>query len=141
LLNQFISMTKAQLLQELANNTWCMIKPSPLHGIGVFAIRDIPKGCNTLFSTGVGQWITVPKKEVETLPQHSQDLIENYCLYDEDNYFIADYGFKVMDLVNFLNHSDTPNIASQNEGETFVALRDIACGEELLVDYGAIVDG
>jgi SET domain-containing protein len=132
-------MTKEQLLQELSANTWCMLKPSPLHGIGVFAIRDIPKGCNTLFSTDLGNWIPVPKTEVEALPPHSRELVENYCLYDDTNYFIADYGFKVMDLVNFLNHGDTPNIASQNEGESFVALRDIACGEELLVDYGEIV--
>jgi SET domain-containing protein len=132
-------MTKAQLLQELSANTWCMLRPSPLHGIGVFALCDIPQGCNTLFSSGVGNWIPVPKAEVAQLPPHSRELVENYCLYDEENYFVADYGFKVLDLVNFLNHSDTPNIASQNEGETFVALRNIACGEELLVDYGTIV--
>jgi SET domain-containing protein len=133
-------MTKEQLLQELSHNTWCMIQTSPLHGIGVFAIRNIPKGCDSMFSTGLGEWIAVPKKEVDALPQHSKDLIENYCLYDDENYFIADYGFKVMDMVNFLNHADEPNIASVNEGEKFVALRDIKCGEELLVDYGEIVE-
>ena len=28
-------MTKEELLQELAGNTWVMIKPSPIEGIGV----------------------------------------------------------------------------------------------------------
>jgi SET domain-containing protein len=133
-------MTKEQLLEELSTGTYIMIKPSALHGIGVFAIRDIPKGCRTMFSKNIGNWIKVPKTDVDQLPKHAVDLVENYCLYDEEHYFIADYGFKVMDLVNFLNHSDTPNIISINEGEEFEALRDIQTGEELLINYSEIVD-
>jgi len=132
-------MNIKELLSELANNTYVMIKPSPVDGIGVFAIRDIPKGCRKMFSKGIGEWIKIPKAEIELLPAHSKTLIETYCLYDEDNYFIPEYGFKVMDLVNFLNHSDAPNIISINDGEEFEAIRDIISGEELLIDYGNIV--
>ena len=132
-------MNKEALLKELAASTYVMIKPSPLHGIGVFAIRDIPKGTSNIFSKGVGDWIQVSKEEVDALPQHSKDLIENHCLFDEDFYFILDYGFKLVDLVIYLNHSETPNVISLNEGEEFEAIRDIANGEELLVDYGTIV--
>jgi len=133
-------MNKEALLKELASSTYVMIKPSPLHGIGVFAIRDIPKGTKNIFSKGVGDWIKVSKEEVDALPQHSKDLIENHCLFDEDFYFIPDYGFKLVDLVIYLNHSGTPNVISLNDGEEFEAIRDIANGEELLVDYGTIVE-
>ena len=133
-------MNKEDLLKELSASTYVMIKPSPLHGIGVFAIRDIPKGTKNIFSKGVGDWIKVSKQEVDALPQHSKDLIENHCLFDEDHYFIPDYGFKLVDLVIYLNHSETPNVISLNEGEQFEAIRDIAAGEELLVDYGTIVE-
>ena len=133
-------MNKEALLKELAASTYVMIKPSPLHGIGVFAIRDIPKGTKNIFSKGVGDWIKVSKEEVDALPQHSKDLIENHCLFDEDHYFIPDYGFKLVDLVIYLNHSETPNVISLNEGEEFEAIRDIVSGEELLVDYGTIVE-
>lgn len=133
-------MNKEALLKELSGSTYVMIKPSPLHGIGVFAIRDIPKGTKNIFSQGVGEWIKVSKQEVDALPQHSKDLIENHCLFDEDHYFIPDYGFKLVDLVIYLNHSESPNVISLNEGEEFEALRDIATGEELLVDYGTIVE-
>ena len=133
-------MNKEALLKELASSTYVMIKPSPLHGIGVFAIRDIPKGTKNIFSKGVGDWIKVSKEEVDALPQHSKDLIENHCLFDEDHYFIPDYGFKLVDLVIYLNHSETPNVISLNDGEEFEAIRDIANGEELLVDYGTIVE-
>ena len=135
-------MNKEELLKELAGNTWVMIRPSPIEGIGVFALQDIPKGCRSMFSkaTADEQWISISKTEVEKLPAHAKALIENYCLYDEENYFVPDYGFKKVDLVNFLNHSDTPNIISINEGEFFEAIHDIKKGEELVIDYGEIVN-
>ncbi len=135
-------MNKEELLKELAGNTWVMIKPSPIEGIGVFALQDIPKGCRSMFSKASAdeQWIPISKAEVEKLPEHAEALIENYCLYDEENYFVPDYGFKKMDLINFLNHSDEPNIISINDGEFFEAIRDIKKGEELAINYGEIVD-
>ena len=136
-------MSKEELLNELAANTWVMIKPSPIEGIGVFALQDIPKGCRSMFSKANDeeQWISISKTEVENLPAHAKALIENYCLYDAENYFVPDYGFKKMDLVNFLNHADMPNIISINDGEFFEAIRNIKQGEELFIDYGEIVDG
>ena len=137
-------MTKKELLEELQSDTYVMIRPSPIEGIGVFAVRDIPQGCRTMFSKANknhDEWMSVPKTEVEQLPEHARALVENYCLYDEDHYFIPEYGFKKMDLVNFLNHSDDPNVKSLNDGEFFEALRYIKQGEELLIDYGGIVDG
>ena len=134
-------MNKEALLKQLAESTYVMIKASPVHGIGVFAIRDIRKGTQDIFSQGVGEWIEVSKEEVDALPKHSRDLVENHCLFDDKSYFIPDYGFKLVDLVIYLNHSDTPNVVSINDGERFEAIRDIACGEELFVDYGTIVEG
>jgi SET domain-containing protein len=134
-------MTREELLLQLKNETYVMLKPSGVHGIGVFAIRPIPKGCRNIFSTGQGEWITLPIAEVELLPQHAKDLIETYCLFDEENYFVPDYGFKLMDLVNYLNHSDHPNIISIKDGEKFETIRDIEAGEELLINYGHIADG
>jgi SET domain-containing protein len=135
-------MKKEQLLKELGNNIYVMIKPSPVDGIGVFAIRDIPKGCRDMFSlaTDEEEYLTLTKKEVEQLPQHSRILIETYCLFDEDNYFVPAEGFKKMDLVYYLNHSETPNVRSINDGDFFEALRDIKTGEELLINYGEIVE-
>jgi len=138
---QTTNMTREQLLKELQQHTYITIKPSAVHGIGVFAIRDIPKGCREIFSRNVGEWIKLSFAEVDALPEHSRNLIETYCLYDEENYYVPDYGFKVMDLVNYLNHSSTPNIVSVNEGEEFEALRDIKVGEELFVDYHYLAGG
>src|SRR5690349_14734624 len=129
-----------QLLSELRNDTYVMPKASPIHGIGVFAIRDIPKGTRNIFSKGKGEWIKVPITEVEALPEHKRSLIETYCLFDEENYWVPEYGFKIIDPVIYLNHSSNPNIISINDGEEFEALVDIKEGQELLVNYGHLVE-
>lgn len=133
-------MTKEELLNDLTYRTYVIVKPSLIHGIGVFAIQDIPQGCTDMFSKGIGEYIKVSRPEVDALPDHSKKLIENYCLFDEECYWVPDFGFKLMDLVSFLNHSDEPNIVSINDGEQFQAVRNIKAGEELFVDYGTLVD-
>ena len=136
-------MTKEELLNELAGNTWVMLKPSSIEGIGVFALRDIPEGCREMFGKpdAPDEWITVSKIEVDSLPAHAQFLVGNYCLYDEANYFVPAQGFKKVDVSLFLNHADEPNIISVDDGDYFETTRDIKQGEELLIDYGEIVDG
>ena len=136
-------MTKPELLTELSFNTYVMLRPSPVAGIGVFALQDIANGCRDMFSKPDkhDNWISLSKKETESLPDHAKILVENYCLFDEENYFVPDYGFKKIDVSLFLNHSDTPNVISVHEGEYFEAIRDIKAGEELVIDYGSIVEG
>lgn len=134
-------MNKEQLLRELQQETFVTLKASPVHGIGVFAICDIPKGCRSILSKHGNEWTRLSFKEVEALPDHSRQLIETYCLYDDVAYFVPDYGFKMMDMVLYLNHSDIPNLISVNEGEFFEAARDIKAGEEIFLDYKTLADG
>lgn len=133
-------MNKKDLLNLLQKETYATLKPSDIHGIGVFAIMHIEKGTKNIFSNTPAEWISVTREEVNLLPLHSRELIENHCLYDDKQYFIPEYGFKLFDMVVFLNHSDHPNLVSVNDGEYFEAIRDIQCGEELFIDYGTIVD-
>ncbi len=136
-------ITKQHLLDELTNHTYVILKPSAVAGIGVFAVKDIAAGCRAMFNKPdpADAWIAITKNEVDALPAHAKYLIENYCLFDEEKYFVPDYGFKKIDLSLFLNHSDTPNIISIEEGNYFEAIRNIGAGEELFIDYGQIVEG
>ncbi|HNR07043.1 MAG TPA: SET domain-containing protein [Saprospiraceae bacterium] len=133
-------MDKARLQEELNFHHYAMIRPSPVHGIGVFAVRPIPKGCRSMFSKEPGEWVRLSFEEVAALPEASRYMIETYCLFDEQDYFVPAGGFKTMDIALYLNHSDEPNIQSIDEGAEFEALRDIQPGEELFIDYGTIVN-
>jgi SET domain-containing protein len=131
---------KEQLILQLTHKTFVKLQASPLHGIGVFAARDIPKGTKNIFSAPHNRFTHLTYAEVVALPEHSRALIENFCLYDETGYFVPDEGFDTMDIALYLNHSDEPNIRSVDDGDYFEALIDIPAGTELLVDYGTIVD-
>lgn len=135
-------MNKADLLRELNNHTYVMLQPSPISGVGVFALQNIPVGCREIFSKPNinDEWITLSKNEVDKLPSHAKFLVGNYCLYDDDeNYFLPAEGFKKIDLSLFINHSITPNIISINDGDYFEVIKNIEIGEELVLDYGQIV--
>lgn len=135
-------MNKVDLLSELNNHTYVMLQPSPISGIGVFALQNIPVGCREMFSKPNinDEWIMLRKNEVDELPSHAKFLVDNYCLYDNDeNYFLPAEGFKKIDLSLFINHSITPNIISINDGDYFEAIKNIEIGEELVLDYGQIV--
>jgi len=140
--NNSLTRAKARLLSALADDTWVMLQPSPVAGIGVFAIRDIPKGCRRMFSEPdtPADWVSLSRVAVDALPAHARHQVENFCLYDDKQYFVPAGGFKKMDLSLFLNHSATPNVRSIEDGAWFEALRYIAEGEELFIDYGEIVD-
>ncbi len=132
-------MNKKELLNVLRNYTFVKLQPSGVDGIGVFAIALIQQGERNIFSDDPGEWIKISKSEIAGLPVHAREMVENHCLFDNENFFVPNYGFKMIDPVIYLNHSDTPNVKSINDGEKFEALRDIKPGEELFVNYGEIV--
>ena len=107
------------------------------YGIGVFALADIPAGITDLFSPAE-EWPGVPRTSLDALPAHARKLVDTYCLKDDDMVYLPPRGFQVVDLVLFLNHSDTPNLCQMDGGNYFLTLRSIDSGEELTVDYNLL---
>jgi len=132
--------TREELLKDLREHTYVMLRPSSAEGVGVFAIQRIPKGCREIFPNNKIQWIKFTAAEVESLPPHSCFMIQRYFVFYEGFYYVPDCGLKFMSNVFFVNHSETPNIVSINDGECWEALRDIEVGEELFIDYESLDD-
>ncbi len=129
---------KRALLKDLAD-TWCKLAPSDIEGVGVFAIRNIPKGTHP-FAAGQEDWIDVDKSEFKKIPREVRALIDVSCLPVKNKYTLPRYGFKIWDMAVFLNHSKNPNIVSINDGDDFVTVRPIKKGDELLIDYKTLDD-
>ena len=130
-------MDTPDLLRDIAG-TVIGLAPSAIHGIGVFALFDIPAGKTDLFSPMTAPWPAVPLSALDGLPAHVRKLIDTYCLQDDDTAYLPPHGFRIVDLVTFLNHSGTPNLQQMEGGSYFVTLRDIAAGEEFTIDYGIL---
>lgn len=104
---------------------------SSVHGIGLFADEFIPKG--TLVQKFVpGFDLVIDPGQVHKLTHHAKEQFLTYAYKDKRN------GMYILcaDNTRFLNHSNTPNLTSDDPADEIdIAARDIQKGEELTVDY------
>jgi SET domain-containing protein len=129
-----MAVDKSRLLKHLQTEVYCRLSISPVHGIGVFAIRDIPKGARPLASLLKIKEFSFSKKEVSKLPTSVKKEVRMFCYYDKDEYLIPSIGLNAMNMAFYMNHSKTPNVKYLKNND-IVALRKIKANEELFFDY------
>jgi len=126
-------MSHKEQIDEL--NTWVKtyIAPSKIHGVGVFALRSIPKG-QRLYANIVTKVYPLPFNEFRNLfPEVRKYIIERWPLVaGGKSYFL----FPETKIVAFMNHgnSDEVNYDAVND----IVLKDIEVGSEILEDYKLI---
>jgi len=108
------------------------------NGVGVFAIRAIPKWTDPF--KHCDQWgdvieLTEAELAAAPAPEEAKRMLRDFCALQEGVYHVPDYGIDAIDKSFYLNHSDTPNMTTKDGGESFVAARKIKAGEELTVSY------
>lgn len=126
--------SKKKILHHLEKEVFCRLGVSPVHGIGVFAVRDIPKGVNPLKSYVRVKEIDVSKKEIKHLPKGVRAQIDTFCYYDRKSVSIPRNGLNTFDLAIYLNHSKNPNLRFKKNG-TLETLQDVKMDDELFIDY------
>jgi SET domain-containing protein len=108
------------------------IAKSGVHGRGVFAARDLPKG--TCVMEYIGERLTKKEGNRRTDAQWAKGRVYTFELsrrVDLD-------GSVPENLARLANFSCDPNCESENEGGRHIwikALRDIKAGEEITYDY------
>ena len=113
------------------------VRQSGVHGKGVFARQDIPKG-ETIIEY-VGEIISAQEAE----DRHPHDPTDpNHTFYfqiDDDRVIDALHGGN---SARWINHCCTPNCKPVvTEDRVFIkAKKNISAGEELNYDYGLIID-
>ena len=113
------------------------VRRSGVHGKGVFALCDIPRGEVIIEYRGeIISW-------AEALRRHPHNPDEpNHTFYfhvDDGRVIDANVGGNA---ARWINHSCAPNCeAHEEDGRVFIrALRRIRAGEELHYDYGLMLD-
>ena len=103
-------------------------RPSPIHGMGVFACCDLPA------ETRVLEYLGVKINKAESLRRCA---LNNEYLFYLDEHVDLDGGVD-WNPARFVNHSCAPNCEARGLAGTIwiVAGRDISAGEELTFNYG-----
>jgi SET domain-containing protein len=114
------------------HGVYARLAPSPIHGVGVFAIWDIPAGA-TVFEKQVGPRTPVARETVDQLQAPYRHLYQDYCVLEDQTYF-GPASFNTLTMAWYLNHSDEANL-EYSHGSRFIARRAIRMGEELTADY------
>jgi hypothetical protein len=143
-------MNKQKLLNNIKNKTYVRIGISKVDktGVGVIAIKDIPKDKNPFeysnkkhgHCSANTKLIDVNKYEMgDFSPGVKKMIIDFFDPDDENNYSIPLYGLNSLDISYYLNTSKTPNLkiykCSSCKQYCFKTLKKINKNNELLINY------
>lgn len=104
-----------------------LLKPGK-HGVGVFAAHEIHKGAYLRLFADKGDPVIRKKEEVP-------EAFRSHCL-DMGDVLEGPRDFACQSVGWYLNHSKNPN--AHHTDYEYYALRDIASGEEITIDYNTL---
>jgi SET domain-containing protein len=116
----------------------CELKKSAIHGSGVFARVPLEEGARIVEYKGERVSREIADRRYERKLRYSTHTF----LFTVDDDTVIDGG-KFGNIARYINHSCEPNCESviDEDGRVYIdAVRDIATGEELTMDYRLQVD-
>lgn len=135
-------LLKNKILQDLEKNIYCRIGRSKISGVGVLAIRNIPKGQNPFSGIAKNKFTAIDADKVLNNPKIHPEVIKMvkdfYSIRGGEIYF-PDCSLNEINISFFMNTSKNANVDTK-DGETFFVKKKIKKGEELLVDYDLFSD-
>ncbi len=107
------------------------VSTSAIHNLGLFLGEDVTRE-RMIWRFEPDFDVEIPVEMLARLDQECRDVVVHCAEYFDDR--------KIFRLGNdadiFMNHSDAPNLVDL--GDTMIAARDIAVGEELTCDYRSV---
>ncbi len=113
------------------------VRRSPIHGRGVFAVTDIPKGARIIEYTGD----RISHAAADRLYGELHDGNSHTMLFAATDKIVID-ATKRGGPARWINHSCAPNCeANEEDGRVFIdAIRRIPLGAELSYDYNLVLE-
>jgi len=141
------SQKKEKLINNLKNETFCKIGVSDISGVGVIAIKDIPKGAKIFkcCNDNLNDPIEINEEDLKEVGEPILEYAKNFLVQSGPNtYPFPAEGLNSIGIIFYLNHSNNPNTEFFFDGNldgfvSFITSRKIRRGEELTQDYNKFV--
>jgi SET domain-containing protein len=135
-------MSKEKLIKHLENDIYCRIGRSKISGVGVIAIKDIPKGTDP-FKTLIKKEDNIIELDDNDLkkvnPNVKKILTDFFGNQNSKRYDVLASGPNNINISFYMNHSDKANIDIVDNKDSnylgFIANKKIKIGEELTINY------
>lgn len=122
-------MNDYEIVNKINNEVWVTLAPSKIHGIGVIAIRDIPKGTEIGRGQHYSVYYWLSERSFEKLLEPIRNMILDRTQQDEGQLIRFCHPNATARPQNFMNHSDNPN------SDGVKTLVDVKTGEEITENY------
>lgn len=138
---------KKKLINNLEECIYCRLKPSKIHGIGVFAIKDIPPNTNpfrhTYNKSCKYDVIILNNNDIKNVDNEVKKMLKDFCK-NGNKYDVLLNGLNAIDISFYLNHSKNPNLEIYEDKNcdyyAFKTMRLIQKDEELLINYDIYIN-
>jgi SET domain-containing protein len=133
-------MSKNKLIKHLENDIYCRIGVSKISGVGVIAIRDIPKGTDPFktLSKEKEEIIELSKDDIKKVDTNVKKIIGDF-FGNLNTYDVLASGPNNINVSFYMNHSDKPNIdiieKTNSKYMGFITNKNIKKGDELTINY------
>jgi len=123
-------MNKEETIAMLNSLVKIKVAPSKINGVGLFAMRDIPKGTK-LYAAIAPQGFRIPFEDFDKVMPDVKD----YILGRWPRIAVGDsFVWPDTILQTYINHKDKPNYDCLKD----ITLKDIKKGQEITEDYRVI---
>lgn len=120
-----------KVIQSLNETVLCTLRPSNIHGIGVFTIRDVKKGELMYCKEYVRTPLKIPTSRLKEIREEVRKIIlERWPTIEKGGHFLSPN--EDTRLISFMNHQSKPNY----DKYTDKAKEDIPRHTEVTEDYG-----
>jgi SET domain-containing protein len=108
------------------------VRPSSIHGLGLFACEYIRAG-TVIWRYVPGFDVAIPEDHLDQLPPPAREQVLHYACYEPQHrrYLLSS------DDDRFSNHADDPNTRLCDD--EMLAVRDIHIDEEITCDYRQVL--
>ena len=118
---------------EQLKNIWIQLGPSKIHGLGIIAIRDIPKD-TTIFHFAND---SIVEYSYDYLLKNGVDketikIMKKYYAHNDKTIQLP-YKINPMHYVHYINHNLKPNVYYYNGN--YITRRNVKKNEELTISY------